>query len=339
MWSPFPDQHQPKPGTEHQSPLPEGSVGAALDLVIAAEAGRQGAYAARQLVTAALDAGHQGEIWTWLAELSSTALARGRHEFVAKIALATHIWNGFLYPGDPSITHIGLGPTGQTEALSLVLNGFEACAHLPGHHVVGRDQRQAFDAQTLSTWCRQAMAQLPLDEQLRSRARPTKPRRPAPPAPNPTRDQYKSPEGASMAERKVFISYLREDMPTIDRMATELRAAGIDVWIDRTDLTPGLPWKSGIRRAIRDGLYFIVCFSAAYAQRAKTYMNEEIRLAVAELRLMPPDQPWFIQVKLEPCKPPEFDIDAVHTSSGLQYIDFTQSWEIGMANLIKTIQS
>jgi hypothetical protein len=84
------------------------------------------------------------------------------------------------------------------------------------------------------------------------------------------------------ARRKwVFVSYVRDDSAAVDRIAAELRAWGVAVWLDRTELEVGDRWKDAIRNAIREGEFFIACFSSAYSRKASTYMNEELDIAIS----------------------------------------------------------
>ena len=107
---------------------------------------------------------------------------------------------------------------------------------------------------------------------------------------------------------KVFISYVRENIKIVDRLCQELRSHGIEVWLDRNDIAPGARWKREIRQAIQQGAFFIACFSKEYYERDRAYMNEELIIAIEELRLRPIDQAWFIPVKLNECEIPDLDI-------------------------------
>ncbi|HEV7515691.1 MAG TPA: toll/interleukin-1 receptor domain-containing protein [Thermoanaerobaculia bacterium] len=48
----------------------------------------------------------------------------------------------------------------------------------------------------------------------------------------------------------IFLSYAKEDLDVVGRLAQGLRAAGLEVWFDRRDLQPGEAWDSVIRREI-----------------------------------------------------------------------------------------
>src|SRR5262245_48623570 len=96
----------------------------------------------------------------------------------------------------------------------------------------------------------------------------------------------------------VFISYVRENRSAVDRLADQLKHAQIEVWLDRQSIRPGQRWRTAIRRAIQDGAYFIACFSDEYVARSRNYMNEELTIAIDELRLRPTDRAWFIPIRL-----------------------------------------
>ena len=100
----------------------------------------------------------------------------------------------------------------------------------------------------------------------------------------------------------VFISYMHENTDIVDRLCEELTSRGIKVWLDRDNIKPGTRWKDAIREAIRNGAFFIACFSKEYNKRSqtdKTYMNEELTIAIEELRQRPTDRVWFIPSQVE----------------------------------------
>src|SRR5215472_13989629 len=91
-----------------------------------------------------------------------------------------------------------------------------------------------------------------------------------------------------------FISYAREDFERVDKLRAILEAAGIPLWLDRADLWPGEDWRAKIRAAIKDdALVFLACFSRRSIGLVKGFHNEELTLAVGELRLRRPDVPWL----------------------------------------------
>jgi hypothetical protein len=93
---------------------------------------------------------------------------------------------------------------------------------------------------------------------------------------------------------RVFVSYVRDDAKHIDRLKNGLAKYGIDTWIDKDALQPGDFWKSVIRSVISSEEHFLACFSSAYNSRQSTYMNEELILAIEELRKRPANSRWFV---------------------------------------------
>ena len=79
-----------------------------------------------------------------------------------------------------------------------------------------------------------------------------------------------------------FISYVKEDFEMVSKVSTVLQQFDIGVWWDKTNLRPGLRWQDQIRKGISQGDFFLACFSKAYVKRQKTYMNEELTLAIDE---------------------------------------------------------
>lgn len=144
-----------------------------------------------------------------------------------------------------------------------------------------------------------------------------------------------NPEPPGYAMSHVFISYVRQDHDIVDQLALDLRSLGVEVWVDRERIRPGERWKDAIRKAIREGSFFLCCFSLNYESRLKSFMNEELTLAIEELRLIPTDRTWFIPVKLTPCNVPPRSIGAGETLQDIHCIELysdaesTDELEIG----------
>jgi hypothetical protein len=137
---------------------------------------------------------------------------------------------------------------------------------------------------------------------------------------------------------QVFISYVRENSEAVQRLARELRTYGIKVWLDKNDIKPGSRWRDAIREAISQGDFFIACFSAEYSERSKTYMNEELTLAVEELRQRPTDRAWFIPVLLSDANIPNRSIGAGETLRDIQWVALYQNWDDGVKRILSVIQ-
>jgi hypothetical protein len=131
----------------------------------------------------------------------------------------------------------------------------------------------------------------------------------------------------------VFVSYVREDADVVARLQADLRERGIELWKDTERLRPGDRWRREISSAIRGGDAFVAIFSAASAQKRRSYMREELLQAVAELRLRPGDRAWFFPVVVSECELPRMQIGPNEYLSDLQYAPLHRDWDGGVAAL------
>ena len=72
----------------------------------------------------------------------------------------------------------------------------------------------------------------------------------------------------------VFISYVHQNRDLVYRLARELKNHGVSVWLDRDDIQPGTRWRMEIKNAIKQGKFFIACFSREYDEKDRTFMSE-----------------------------------------------------------------
>lgn len=134
-----------------------------------------------------------------------------------------------------------------------------------------------------------------------------------------------------------FVSYVRENADQIDQLVLDLYKHGVDTWTDR-DIRPGQRWKLAIRDAIKGGLSFIACFSAEAVSRDRSYMHEEITVAIEALREMPQDRCWFLPVLLSECEVPDRDIGAGHTLRDFQRVEMFPDWDRGVTSIVSAIR-
>lgn len=78
----------------------------------------------------------------------------------------------------------------------------------------------------------------------------------------------------------VFLSYASEDSEAATRIAVAFRAAGIEVWIDKTELRGGDVWDRQIRAQIRECRLFMPIVSTNTEARVEGYFRREWKLAV-----------------------------------------------------------
>ncbi len=134
----------------------------------------------------------------------------------------------------------------------------------------------------------------------------------------------------------VFISYVRENQDVVDRLCASLRTNQIEVWLDREQIQPGQRWRDAIRSAIRNGAFFLACFSRESTARERSYMNDELTLAIDELRLRPTSRSWFIPVLLSGSEVPDRNIGGGETLRDFQWVDLAAGWDDGIRAIVRT---
>jgi len=135
----------------------------------------------------------------------------------------------------------------------------------------------------------------------------------------------------------VFISYVRENRDIVDRLTAELLNYNVTVWLDRNDIEPGARWRDAIKKAIRDGKFFIACFSNEYNQRDRTHMNEELTIAIDELKTRHTDRTWFIPVMLNETHIPTRTIGGGENLGDLQLVNLYENWDEGINRIIRVV--
>ena len=139
--------------------------------------------------------------------------------------------------------------------------------------------------------------------------------------------------------RHVFISYCHENKAIVKELSDALTSNDVVVWVDWENLVPGTPWKRAIQKAIQHGDFFMACFSSEYNDRDRSYMNEELSIAIDNLREKPVDRIWFIPVKVNECEIPDINIREGETLQDLQYVDLNKDWNSGIQQILNFMSS
>jgi hypothetical protein len=105
--------------------------------------------------------------------------------------------------------------------------------------------------------------------------------------------EHSAPRGA------VFLSYASQDATAVRRICDALRAAGVEVWFDESELVGGDAWDAKIRRQIRECALFVPVISANTQARGEGYFRLEWKLAVDRSHLMAADQPFLLPVVID----------------------------------------
>jgi hypothetical protein len=79
----------------------------------------------------------------------------------------------------------------------------------------------------------------------------------------------------------VFLSYSSNDKARVQGLYEKLISQGLDVWLDRADLEPGIGWEKEIDRVLKRSLAFVVCVTPFWLKRfnAGYYVQKELDLA------------------------------------------------------------
>lgn len=97
----------------------------------------------------------------------------------------------------------------------------------------------------------------------------------------------------------VFLSYASEDADAAQRICAALRADGIEVWFDRSELRGGDVWDATIRRQIKSCALFIPVISENSHERSEGYFRLEWKLAIDRSHLMATDRPFLLPVVID----------------------------------------
>jgi TolB-like protein/tetratricopeptide (TPR) repeat protein len=97
----------------------------------------------------------------------------------------------------------------------------------------------------------------------------------------------------------VFLSYASQDAEPAQRICEALRAAGIEVWFDQSELRGGDAWDQSIRKQIKTCALFLPVISHTTHDRREGYFRLEWKLAVDRCHLMDADMAFLLPVVID----------------------------------------
>jgi TolB-like protein len=106
----------------------------------------------------------------------------------------------------------------------------------------------------------------------------------------------------SDATKAVFLSYAREDTDAAKRIADALRAFGVEVWFDQSELRGGDQWDQKIRNQIKTCALFVPLVSAQTEERTEGYFRREWKLAVDRTHDMAGNRSFIVPVVVDETK-------------------------------------
>jgi TolB-like protein/Tfp pilus assembly protein PilF len=99
--------------------------------------------------------------------------------------------------------------------------------------------------------------------------------------------------------KAVFLSYASQDAAAANRIGQALREAGIEVWLDQSELRGGDAWDATIRKQIRACALFMPIISANTRARAEGYFRLEWKLAIDRSHQMAAEKAFLLPVVID----------------------------------------
>jgi hypothetical protein len=119
--------------------------------------------------------------------------------------------------------------------------------------------------------------------------------------------------------KAVFLSYASQDAEAAKRICDALRAAGVEVWFDQSELVGGDAWDQKIRKQIKECALLIPIISANTQSRTEGYFRLEWRLADQRTHLMAKGRPFLLPVVIDDTR----DADA-HVPDSFTEVQWTR---------------
>src|SRR6187551_2854242 len=112
----------------------------------------------------------------------------------------------------------------------------------------------------------------------------------------------------SESGKAVFLSYASQDAEAAKRICDALRAAGVEVWFDQSELVGEDAWDQKIRKQIRDCALLIPVISASTQARHEGYFRLEWRLADQRTHLMGRSKAFLLPVSIDGTRDADADV-------------------------------
>jgi TolB-like protein/Flp pilus assembly protein TadD len=103
----------------------------------------------------------------------------------------------------------------------------------------------------------------------------------------------------TVPSQAVFLSYASQDAAAALKICEALRAGGIEVWFDQTELRGGDAWDQSIRRQIKNCALFIPVVSRHTHERAEGYFRLEWKLAIDRSHLITSTKAFLLPVAID----------------------------------------
>jgi TolB-like protein/tetratricopeptide (TPR) repeat protein len=103
----------------------------------------------------------------------------------------------------------------------------------------------------------------------------------------------------SDASKAVFLSYASQDAEAARKICEALRAVGVEVWFDQSELVGGDAWDAKIRGQIKACALFVPLISASTQARREGYFRIEWKLAAQRTHAIADGTPFLLPVVID----------------------------------------
>jgi TolB-like protein len=110
--------------------------------------------------------------------------------------------------------------------------------------------------------------------------------------------------------KAVFLSYASQDAEAARRIAEALRAAGVEVWFDQSELVGGEAWDRKIRRQVGSCALFVPVISASTQARLEGYFRLEWKIAAQRTHTMADERVFLLPVVIDSTRDAEARVPA-----------------------------
>src|SRR5436305_9479489 len=109
----------------------------------------------------------------------------------------------------------------------------------------------------------------------------------------------------SETSKAVFLSYASQDAEAALRICEALRAAGVEVWFDQSELRGGDSWDAKIKQQIRECTLFLPMISANTQARREGYFRIEWKLAAQRTHAIAEGTPFLLPIVIDGTSEPD----------------------------------
>ncbi|MBI5766172.1 MAG: TIR domain-containing protein [Verrucomicrobia bacterium] len=108
-----------------------------------------------------------------------------------------------------------------------------------------------------------------------------------------------APSQPAVALSAVFVSYASQDAAAAQRLCAALQAAGVEVWLDQSELAGGDTWDRKIREQIKACALFAPIISASTQARREGYFRLEWKLAAQRTHTIADGTPFLLPIVID----------------------------------------